>query len=138
MKRIIALSGHSKCGKTTSLLYLIEGIRADIENHPPYPIGKKDKRELFLYHGERVFVCTMGDTCEIVNANIKLANENRAHVLVTATRTTRGSYEVVKQYAASHGFVVENYCKGRQYNMSDKIKDVACKKTAEIIQEALK
>ena len=78
MKKIIGLYGRKNSGKTTTLNLLIELLGGK---------GKGDKPVIIdNYRGKKIVITPGGDNKDIVKYNIRLFEDHKADILVTATR----------------------------------------------------
>ena len=67
--RVIALFGRGNVGKTHCLGHLINLMYQEIFGHD-YLIEGQDECATFEYHGQRITICTWGDTSEDEQKNL--------------------------------------------------------------------
>lgn len=133
MNRIIAIYGHEKCGKSSSINYTRELLRENgesLSSNPPY---KGDKCETFRYKDMIVCICPGGDTKEVVDANFKYAISKDADVVITGSRSKGAPAAKVNEYANRFGVRVEWYKKSVEYYLSDATKDLCNQEYGQMI-----
>ena len=55
------------------------------------------------YRGKKIVIAPGGDTLGVVKANVKTFKEEKADILVSATRTKGGSQDALKEHAKKIG-----------------------------------
>ncbi|MFC2566584.1 MAG: hypothetical protein ACFNT7_07140 [Porphyromonas pasteri] len=95
MKKIIGLYGLPNTGKTTTLKRLIGLFGEKANGEKPVTIDD--------YRGKKIVIAPGGDTLGVVKANVKTFKEEKADILVSATRTKGGSQDALKEHAKKIG-----------------------------------
>lgn len=95
MKKIIGLYGLPNTGKTTTLKRLIGLFGEKVNGEKPVTIDD--------YRGKKIVIAPGGDTLGVVKANVKTFKEEKADILVSATRTKGGSQDALKEHAKKIG-----------------------------------
>ena len=95
MKKIIGLYGLPNTGKTTTLKRLIRLFGEKANGEKPVTIDD--------YRGKKIVIAPGGDTLGVVKANVKTFKEEKADILVSATRTKGGSQDALKEHAKKIG-----------------------------------
>lgn len=95
MKKIIGLYGRANTGKTTTLKRLIRLFGEKANGEKPVTIDD--------YRGKKIVIAPGGDTLGVVKANVKTFKEEKADILVSATRTKGGSQDALKEHAKKIG-----------------------------------
>ena len=95
MKKIIGLYGLPNTGKTTTLKRLIRLFGEKANGEKPVTIDD--------YRGKKIVIAPGGDTLGVVKANVKTFKEEKADILVSATRTKGGSQDALKGHAKKIG-----------------------------------
>ena len=95
MKKIIGLYGLPNTGKTTTLKRLIRLFGEKANGEKPVTIDD--------YRGKKIVIAPGGDTLGVVKANVKTFKEEKAEILVSATRTKGGSQDALKEHAKKIG-----------------------------------
>lgn len=94
IKGVIALTGKSSIGKSSTLHELIDRLIPRL-----VPSKPKDVRVLFTYNGNLILVCTAGDDRKLVEENSKLAETIQPDVFVTAVNFNEGATRAFDYYA---------------------------------------
>lgn len=94
-KAIIGLYGLPNTGKTTTLKRLIGLFGEKVNGEKPVTIDD--------YRGKKIVIAPGGDTLGVVKANVKTFKEEKADILVSATRTKGGSQDALKEHAKKIG-----------------------------------
>lgn len=119
MKRIIVLYGHSNCGKTETLNILRELIRENGGNSLSKSILQGgDVSETFLYKGQKICICSGGDTDDVIIQNFQYANYNKAEVFITASRTRGKGCDYINEEAIKNGLQPEWYKKSYEDHLN--------------------
>lgn len=138
MNKIIALYGHQKCGKTTTLNLVRELIRSNggisLSSCPPY---SGDKPETFCYKNQIVCVCPGGDNGEVIKKNFKYAYSKNADILITASRCKGEAPKIINTEAAKLGISVKWYQKCLEYHLSESTQMLCNKELAKKIFDTL-
>ena len=95
MKKIIGLYGLPNTGKTTTLKRLIRLFGEKANGEKPVTIDD--------YRGKKIVIAPGGDTLGVIKANVKTFKEEKADILVSATRTKGGSQDALKEHAKKIG-----------------------------------
>ena len=95
MKKIIGRYGLPNTGKTTTLKRLIRLFGEKANGEKPVTIDD--------YRGKKIVIAPGGDTLGVVKANVKTFKEEKADILVSATRTKGGSQDALKEHAKKIG-----------------------------------
>lgn len=135
--RIIALYGHSNCGKSQTLNYLREQLRAAGKSISVNGPHKGDEPETFLYNGKVVCVAPGGDTGEIVKKNIEYFKSKNCDVAISASRCRGWSPYKLNQFAKDVNTQVEWYAKSYEYNLSEITQDMCNKESAQFLFEVI-
>lgn len=133
MKRIIAITGHSDCGKSRSINYLRELLRENgnsLSMNPPY---SGDKPETFRYNGQIICVCPGGDTAPVIEENFMYAIGKQADIIITACRTKGAPHDKVKEYANKLGVSTEWMKKSVEHYLADATQDLCNREYAKVI-----
>lgn len=94
IKGIIALTGKSDIGKSSTLHELIDLLCPGFVKSFP-----KDVRVSFRYNGNLILVCTAGDDRKFVEENCQLAEAIQPDVFVTAVNYHDGATRAFDYYA---------------------------------------
>lgn len=134
MKRIIAVYGHAQCGKTTTLNYVRELLRANgtsLSTNPPY---KGDQPETFKFKDHTICICPGGDNGDIINSNFEYAIAKNADIIITASRTKGQSVNNIIKYAKQLQIEkIEWYIKCYENYLGSDIQKLCNEKFAEFI-----
>lgn len=84
--RVIALFGRGNVGKTHCLGHLINLMYQEMFGHGCLIEGQ-DKSVTFEYHGQRITICTWGDTSEDEQKNLDYISCQTPDIAIVATRT---------------------------------------------------
>ena len=95
MKKIIGLYGLPNTGKTTTLKHLTGLFGENANGEKPVTIDD--------YRGKKIVIAPGGDTAGVVEANVETFKEEKADILVSATRTKGGSQDALKDHAKKIG-----------------------------------
>lgn len=102
MKKIIALYGSGKKGKTSTLKKLIEEMRKDSsfseEEEKAEQYLNDDERIICTYKNKKIAITTGGDTEDIIKENLAFFEEHECDILVTATRTKGKTVDYIEDY----------------------------------------
>ncbi len=139
MKRIIALYGHANCGKTATLNYLREMIRANggvsLSSNPPY---SEDKPETFSYKDMTICVCPGGDNEFAIQQNLDYSKEKKADIIITASRCRGAGPDLLYQAAQEAGIgEPEWYRKSYENKLSPATQDSCNREYAKVIFDTL-
>lgn len=94
---IIALTGSSKQGKSSTLRLLITSLTGS------NPFGKhKDLRILFTYQNRTILVCTMGDSRKLVEQNCLLAELFQPDIFVCAVNYNDGATQAFNYFCQKY------------------------------------
>ena len=135
--RIIALYGHGNCGKSQTLNYLRELLRAAGKSISVNGPHKGDDPETFLYKDKVVCVAPGGDTGEIVKKNIKYFKSKNCDVAISASRCRGGSPYELNQFAKNISTQVEWYAKSYEYNLGAATQDLCNREIAQYLLELI-
>lgn len=109
--RVIVLFGKGNTGKTHCLGHLINLMYGDMVGRD-YLIEGRDERVTFVYLGQRIVVCTWGDTFEDEQDNLDYISHNNPDIAIVATRTKGFTIELVESFCAQNNITpkwVEKY-----------------------------
>ncbi|WP_426575980.1 hypothetical protein ACP179_15450 [Xenorhabdus stockiae] len=100
-KKICALRGPSKTGKTTTLKSLLIKQLKDLNS--AYAYKDEDKRYdvtvIFVINNIKVGVSTGGDNEKIIRENVGYLINEKCDIIVSATRTKGGTIDAIKELA---------------------------------------
>ena len=99
MKKIIAVSGVAKTGKSASIRELadiLDGIATRIDRVDTY---NGEVKAVYEYEGYKIAIYSWGDVADNIKKGIKYAEENDCDVLIIAVRTRGGTIETLEGYA---------------------------------------
>lgn len=133
MNRIIAVFGHAKCGKSSSINYVRELLRANGEELSTNPPNKCDKCETFRYENQIVCVCLGGDTEVVIEANFKYAISKNADVVITGSRSKGAPAAKVNACAEKYGIKVDWYRKLVECYLSKETQDLCNREYGQFI-----
>lgn len=95
-KQIIGLYGTQDRGKTSTLKLLISLLQPD--SPTTVPEDSKDISIVIPYRGKRIAITTGGDRDKVVKKNIEFFEENNCDILITATKTSGKTREILESY----------------------------------------
>lgn len=124
MNRIIAVFGHTQCGKSSCINYVRELLCENSESLSSNPPYKGDKCETFRYKDQIVCICPGGDTKEGIEANFKYAIHKNADVAITGGRSKGAPAAKVNEYAAKFDIDVEWYRKSVECCLPEETQDL--------------
>lgn len=99
--RLIVLFGRGNTGKTHCLGHLINLMHRETVGYD-YLIEGKDERVTFDFLGQRIVVCTWGDTFEDEQDSLDYIRHKRPDIAVVATRTKGWTVERVENFCAQN------------------------------------
>ena len=99
IKKIVALLGPSRAGKTSSLKALVQdylrtGANGIFSKQNSY--SRTDTIEVFEFYGQRICISSYGDDDMGINEGYKIALQYDCDVFVTASRSRHGSRSLAK------------------------------------------
>ena len=130
--RIISLYGHSNCGKSKTLNYLRDLLRAAGKSISKVP-HHGDEPETFIYKDMVICVAPGGDTGEIIRKNIDYFKSKNCDVAISASRCRGDGPFKLNQFAKGLGVRIEWYAKSYEYNLSTGTHDLCNKETARFL-----
>ena len=134
MKRIIALYGHTNCGKTATLNYLREMIRdnggVSLSANPPY---NGDQPETFKFKDMIICVCPGGDNVYAIEQNLTYSKSKNADIVITASRCRGDGPALIDKTAKGHQIDTEWYPKSYEYRLSSATQDACNREYAKVI-----
>ncbi len=128
--RIIGLYGHSNCGKSATLNYLKELLRAEGRSISSKPHPNTDEPETFEYKGLIVCVAPGGDNEEVIENNVCYFKSKNCDIAISATRCKGGSVTELQKYEKEMGVKIKWEPKSYEYNLSDTTKHQCNQETA--------
>lgn len=131
--RIIGLYGHGNCGKSHTLNYLKELLRAAGKSISSQPHPNCDDPETFKYKGLIVCVAPGGDDKARVEENIRYFKTKHCDVAISATRCKGGSVEALQKYEKSEGVKIEWRPKSYEYYLSKVTQDACNQEYAQVL-----
>lgn len=107
-KKIIALRGKTKVGKTTSIRETYKKLEKHFDLKIIIPVKNfKDIFTVFEINNTIVGMCSAGDTKEIVDKHLKECIKHNCALIICACRTSGGPYEKVMEYAKKYEYGTE-------------------------------
>lgn len=97
--RVIALMGRGNTGKTRCLGHLINIMHREMSGYD-YLIEGQDERVSFDFLGQRIVVCTWGDTYEDEQNNLDYISHINPDIAIVATRTKGWTVVSVEEFCA--------------------------------------
>lgn len=137
MKKIIALSGRSKTGKTHTLKLLInklDEVGKCIERREK---EKTDVNRTYLYRDIKISICTGGDADFIIESNIKYFEQFNCDIAITAVRTKGRTRTVLNKFADKNNLKVQYINKTIDDRDADKINQKQVEELFEIIDTTI-
>ena len=137
MHQIIAIYGHSQCGKSACINYVRELLRENgesLSSNPPY---SRDKCETFRYKGRIICVCPGGDNKEVIQANFDYAIDKNADVVITGCRSKGSPTDWVEWYANEYDATLVWKKKSVEYELSVETQDLCNREYSHVIFELL-
>ena len=136
-KYIVCDTALENQGKTKTLLKVIEKLKVIVTPNIERLINDEDKYASFLINGKRIVIVTIGDPISEFSLEIDLAIEEKADIIVCASRTrgttfteindkTKNGYEIIR---FSNFFAVAN---GRSYE--PRLHNVSAEAIVKLIQ----
>ena len=136
-KRIIALYGHSNCGKSQTLNILKSILREKGSSLSTNLRLTPDERETFCYNDKIICITPAGDDAATIQRNIEYFENHNADILVTSSRSKGATRDILDDYAHSQCIKVEWKIKSVEYYLSKDIQQLCNKKVAELLFEFL-
>lgn len=131
--RIIALYGHGRCGKSTTLNMLKELLRSAGKSVSSKPHPMCEAPEAFNYKGQIICVAPGGDDKKRILANISYFTIKQCDIAITASRCKGKGVEALVDYADSQGSNIEWKQKSYEHILSDTTKTMCNKETAQLL-----
>lgn len=131
--RIIGLYGHGGCGKSATMNFLKELLRAAGKSVSSKPHPHCDEPETFEYKGLIVCVAPGGDTGAIVQKNINYFIHKKCDVAFSASRCKGATADLLNNFAASLGVYVDWVSKSYEYNLCDATQRLCNEETAQFL-----
>lgn len=99
--KVIALFGRGNTGKTRCLGHLINIMHREMSGYD-YLIEGQDERVSFDFLGQRIVVCTWGDTYEDEQNNLDYISHINPDIAIVATRTKGWTVVSVEEFCAQY------------------------------------
>ena len=131
--RLIALYGHSNCGKSNTLNRLKEMLRVDGKSLSSSPHPWCENPETFEYNGQIICVAPAGDSSDIINANLRYFDSKKCDVAITGSRSKGGTIKALVTYATKQGVSIEWVPKSYEHALSKSTQELCNQETAQII-----
>lgn len=132
-KRIIALYGHSNCGKSQTLHILKNILREKGESLSHNLLFTADERETFCYNDKIICITPAGDDAATMQRNIEYFENHNGDILITSSRSKGATRDILKEYAHSQCIKVEWKIKSVEYYLGKDIQQLCNEKVAELI-----
>lgn len=136
-KRIIALYGHSNCGKSQTLHILKNILREkgeSLSHNLRYTI---DERETFCYNDKKICITPAGDDAATMQRNIEYFENHNGDILVTSSRSKGSTRDIIDDYAQSQCVKVEWKIKSVEYYLSKDIQQLCNENVASYLLDLL-
>ena len=93
-------------GKTHCLGHLINLMYQEMFGHD-YLIEGQDECATFEYHGQRITICTWGDTSKDERNNLNYISCETPDIAIVATRTKGDTVDLVRQYCERNSYLLK-------------------------------
>ncbi|MBD2812347.1 hypothetical protein ID853_16030 [Xenorhabdus sp. Vera] len=140
MKKIFALKGSTRTGKTKTLKDHLLKKLATLSNSVPIYKSKDegyDVTVIFVINNIRVGVSTGGDNAKIIDENVGYLIKEECEIIISATRTKGGTIDAIKKLAGKE-YLIEWINKSRTDNKNEQQQEELNKSDADIIFNEIK
>lgn len=131
--KLIALFGHSNCGKSDTLNRLKDLLRMAGKSISSTSHPNSETPETFLYKGLIICVAPAGDCVQIVNKNIQYFNAKKCDVAISASRCKGGTIQTLEQYAINVGASIDWIPKSYEHLLSKSTQEMCNQEMAQLI-----
>lgn len=131
--RIIALYGHSNCGKSNTLNRLKMMLRAAGKSISGKPHLWCEQPETFLYNGLVVCVAPAGDDMAAMSCNIRYFDSKKCDVAITACRSKGITVKLLLNLASNIGSEIEWIQKSYEHSLCQSIQGMCNQETSQLI-----